>query len=75
MQHLALGVAHVALKLESSVTAAATGMSSNIYSCQFLPIVTAFLGSLVVRLLSMMLRWRGSVTMDTMRVRKLFMAS
>ena len=42
--------------LVRSVTAAAVGMFSNMYSCQFLPSVFAFFGTFVVRLLSMMSR-------------------
>ena len=60
--------------LVSSVTAPAVGMSSNMYSCQFLPMVTAFLGISVVRLLLIICFCSGSSTISSILERKELMA-
>lgn len=50
-------------------------MSSNMYSCQFLPMVCMLRGTSVDRLLLMMAFCVGSVTMARMRSRNELMAS
>ena len=59
--------------LDNRVTAAATGMFSNIYSCQFLPSVPAFFGTSVLRLSAMIFFCASSVSISTIRSRKLLM--
>ena len=57
------------------MTAPATGMSSNMYSCQFFPMACACLGTSVVRLLFIISRCCGSFTILRMRSRNELMAS